>query len=172
MGRAGWLVLTIMEKQQQMFADDPVVRKVYKIPRYRVLMVKEGAVSAERKRMCSPQDIYNAVGDIIENVDREYFLIVILDAKNHINGVNVVSIGTINSTQVHPREVFKAAILANAAAIICVHNHPSGDPVPSKEDIDITHRLAEAGKVVGIEVLDHVVIGDGCWVSLKEKGIL
>ncbi len=76
-----------------------------------------------------------------------------------------------NSSLVHPREVFKAAILANAAAIICVHTHPSGDPSPSAEDMEITRRLVEAGKILGIEVLDHVIIGDR-WVSLKERGCI
>ncbi len=92
-----------------------------------------------------------------------------LNTKNNITGINVVSIGSLNSSLVHPREVFKAAILGNAAAIILAHNHPSGDPSPSPEDLEITRRLVEAGKILGIEVLDHVIIGDR-WESLKERG--
>ena len=160
---------TIMEMQQQMFVDDPVVQKINKIPRYKIMLVKEGNIPLERKHINSPQDVYNAVREIIGDADREYFMIVILNNKYCINGVNVVSIGTLSSSPVHPREVFKAAILANAAAIVLVHNHPSGDPTPSKEDIEITRKLVDAGKVLGIEVLDHVVIGDRC-VSLKEQG--
>ncbi|TLM97475.1 hypothetical protein FDZ73_24970, partial [bacterium] len=83
-----------------------------------------------------------------------------------------VSIGSLNASLVHPRELFKNAIKKSAAALILVHNHPSGDPSPSREDIDVTRRLAEAGKLLGIEILDHVIIGDLKYVSLKEKGII
>lgn len=135
-------------------------------------MVKEGSISTEQKLIRSPQDVFNVVHEYLEYADREYFLVLLLSAKNHVNGVNVASIGTLNSSPVHPREVFKAAILANAAAVVFVHNHPSGDATPSGEDMETTRRLAEAGKIIGIEILDHVVIGDGCWCSLKERGIL
>jgi DNA repair protein RadC len=150
---------------------DPVVQRLFKIPLYKIEMVREGAIPAERKRIGSPQDVFSAVHRFLENVDREYFMTLILNTKNNVVGANVTSIGTLNSSLVHPREVFKPAILANAAAIICVHTHPSGDPTPSPEDMEITRRLVEAGKILGIEVLDHVVIGSG-WVSLKERGIL
>jgi DNA repair protein RadC len=159
-------------KQTQMFVNDPVVQRIYKIPQYRITMVKEGNFSVGQKRIGSPQDAFNVVYEFLADADREYFLILMLNTKNCVNGTNVVSVGNLNSSLVHPREVFKAAILGNAAAIILVHNHPSGIPDPSSEDMEITRRLAEAGRVVGIEVLDHVIIGDGCWVSLKEKGIL
>jgi DNA repair protein RadC len=148
---------------------DPVVHRLFKIPLYKIEMVREGAIPVERKRIGSPQDVFNTVHGFLENVDREYFLTLILNTKNNVVGANVTSIGTLNSSLVHPREVFKAAILANAAAIICVHVHPSGDPTPSPEDLEITRRLVEAGKILGIEVLDHVIIGD-YWVSLKERG--
>lgn len=83
-----------------------------------------------------------------------------------------ISIGTLNSSPIHPRELFKPAIKNSAAAVILVHNHPSGDPTPSREDIDITNRLSESGKLLGIEVLVHVIIGDGSFVSFKEKDLL
>ena len=152
--------------------DDPVAQKVYKIPRYRITMVKEGDLSVERKQIRSPQDVFNMVQGFLADADREYFLILTLSTKNSIMGVNVVSIGSLNSSLVHPREVFKLAILSNAAAVILVHNHPSGDPTFSNEDLEITRRLVEASKIIGIEILDHVVVGDGCWVSFKEKGNL
>jgi DNA repair protein RadC len=152
-------------------ADDQVVQRVYKIPQYRITMVREGAVEVERKRIGSPQDVFNAVQGLLADADREYFLVLTLNTKNSLNGISIVSIGSLNSSLVHPREVFKAAILGNAAAIILVHNHPSGSPDPSNEDMEITRRLVEAGRVVGIEVLDHVVVGD-TWVSLKERGIV
>jgi DNA repair protein RadC len=78
----------------------------------------------------------------------------------------------VNATIVHPREVFKAAMLNNAAAIICIHNHPSGDPEPSRVDIETTHRLVDAGNILGIDVLDHIIIGDGKYISLQELGMM
>ncbi|MTI84963.1 MAG: hypothetical protein FH756_13985 [Firmicutes bacterium] len=85
---------------------------------------------------------------------------------------HTVSVGTLNSAQVHPREVFKVAIISNSAAIILGHNHPSGDPEPSHEDIEVTNRLVEAGQILGIEVLDHIVCGDSKYISLKTKGLM
>lgn len=166
-----------MIKQDQLFADnpfpdDPVARMIYKIPCYRTMMVKEGAISAEQKQIGSPKDVYNVVRDYLQYADREYFLVLMLNTKNCVNKVHVASIGTLNSSLVHPREVFKVAIIANAAAVVLVHNHPSGNVTPSHEDIKITHRLVEASKIIGIEILDHVIIGDNCWCSMKEQGIL
>jgi len=93
-------------------------------------------------------------------LDREHFVALLLDGKNKPIGYNVVSVGTLNASLVHPREVFKAAIIGNAAAIILAHNHPSGDPTPSAEDHVVTKQLVDAGVILGIRVLDHVVIGD------------
>jgi len=95
-----------------------------------------------------------------------------LNTKNHIIARETLSMGTLNASLVHPREVFKAAVQKSSASIICVHNHPSGDPTPSPEDIALTKRLAEAGHLMGIDVLDHLVIGDGRFVSLKEQGYM
>lgn len=83
-----------------------------------------------------------------------------------------LSMGSLNASIVHPREVFRAAIKRSSASIVCVHNHPSGDPTPSPEDIQLTHRLVEAGTIIGIEVLDHVIIGDQRFISLKEEGFM
>jgi DNA repair protein RadC len=161
-----------MTKQKSPAENDPVVQRVSKIPCYKIAMVKEGNISTEKKQIRAPQDVFTAVQGFLADADREYFLILTLSTKNNINGVNVVSIGSLNSSLVHPREVFKMAILSNAAAVILVHNHPSGDPNFSNEDLEITRRLVEAGRLIGIEILDHVVVGDGCWVSFKEKGLL
>ena len=103
-------------------------------------------------------------------LDREQFLVACLDAKHAIIGVNVVSIGSLTLSIVHPREVFKAAILLNTAAIICAHNHPSGDPEPSSEDRVLTVRLRQAGELLGITVLDHIVLGDDRTFSFAEQG--
>jgi DNA repair protein RadC len=105
-------------------------------------------------------------------LEKEHFKVILLNIKNHVISVEDISIGSLNSSIVHPREVFKPAIKRSSASIILAHNHPSGDPTPSREDIDITRRLCEAGKILGIEVIDHVIIGNGSFVSLKEKGVI
>jgi DNA repair protein RadC len=114
-----------------------------------------------RSQLTTSADVYRAFHERFERSDREEFLVVPLDGKNKAMGFHVVSIGTLTASLVHPREVFKIVLLANAAAIILVHNHPSGDPTPSAEDLAITQRLKEAGDLLGIRVLDHVVVGDG-----------
>ena len=102
---------------------------------------------------------------------KEHFLCVHLDGKNRLSCVDRVAVGSLNSAIVHPREVFKTALLSSAAALILIHNHPSGDPTPSREDLELTGRLKEAGELLGIKVLDHVIIGD-TYVSLCERGLL
>lgn len=108
----------------------------------------------------------------LKNVKKETFLCALLDTKNRLLREVKVSEGTLTNSPIHPREAFKEAIRESAASIIFVHNHPSGDPEPSKDDIAITERLKATGDIIGIAVLDHVIIGDGKYVSLKEKGIL
>lgn len=120
----------------------------------------------------SPQEVADLVMEEMRHLDREHFRAVVLGTKNQVLAVEPVSVGTLNSSLVHPREVFKAAIRHNAAALILVHNHPSGDPFPSHDDATVTTRLVEAGKILGIEILDHVVIGDRCYVSFKEQGLI
>ena len=141
----------------------------------RVVLVKEKVRKYELPRETkSPEEAYNAI-KIITNVQeeaQEVFGILVLNTKNKIVAVHEVSRGMLNSSLVHPREVFKPAVLHNAAAIICFHNHPSGDPEPSKEDIETTKRLVEAGKIIGIEIFDHIIAGDDRYVSLKERGAM
>ena len=123
----------------------------------------------------SPEDAANIFRVVFETdkMTRENFLVMYLDTKNKVINTSKVFSGTLNSSIVHPREVFQVACLSNAASIIVGHNHPSGDTSPSQEDIQVTRRLQEAGKVLGIEVLDHVILGfDGNYISLKEKGYL
>lgn len=120
----------------------------------------------------SPQDIAHLVMEEMRYLDREHFRVVSLSTKNHVLGISAISIGSLNSSLVHPRECFKEAIRRNSNAIILLHNHPSGDPTPSREDIDVTRRLADGGQILGIQVLDHVIIGDNRYISLKERGIL
>jgi DNA repair protein RadC len=120
----------------------------------------------------SPQDVASLLMNEMRYLDREHFRVLILNTKNHVLKNCLVPVGSVNSSLVHPREVFKPAIKNSASSVILCHNHPSGDPVPSSEDIKITAKLHEAGKLLGIEVLDHVILGDGVFVSLKEKGML
>ena len=122
--------------------------------------------------LTSPDSVANYLFDHFRDSYREEFLILILDTKNKIKASKTVSIGSINQTLVHPREVFRFAITNNANSIILSHNHPSGDPSPSHEDILITKRLQEAGKLIGIKVLDHIIIGNDKYISLREKKII
>lgn len=120
----------------------------------------------------SPHDVSQLMMEELRYLQKEHFVCLFLNTKNHVIGQETLSIGSLNASIVHPREVFLAAIKRSSASIICVHNHPSGDPTPSPEDIDITRRLVEAGSVIGIDVLDHVIIGDLTSVSLKELGLM
>ncbi|MBX4267156.1 JAB domain-containing protein [Clostridium estertheticum] len=138
-----------------------------------ITMVKEKMLQHEYgSKMSSPNDTVEIFRKFIGNSDREVLALMSLDTKNKINALTVVSIGNLNASIVHPREVFKMAILSNACSIIICHNHPSGDSTPSKEDINISIRLKECGKLLGIELLDHIIIGDEEYTSLKKRGIL
>lgn len=123
-----------------------------------IQMVKERQILYNGARLTTPEQAADAFCALIGNPDREYFVCLLLDGKNRISGIYTVSQGSLNQSIVHPRETFKAAILANSAAIILAHNHPSGDLAPSREDREITRRLKEAGELLGIRVLDHVII--------------
>ncbi len=101
---------------------------------------------------------------------KEFFIELCLDTKNQVLRRDTISIGSLNANIVHPKEVFKAALMESAAHIIVAHNHPSGDPTPSREDLEITKKLVESGKMLGINVIDHVIIGDGRHFSMKEAG--
>lgn len=118
----------------------------------------------------SPADAAGLVIEEMRHYLREHFRVLLLDTKNKVLGMEEISIGSLNTSLVHPREVFRPAIRKACASVILIHNHPSGDPTPSSEDIAVTRRLYEAGRLLGIEVLDHVVIGDGRFVSFREKG--
>ena len=125
----------------------------------------------ERTKIRSPRDVYNLLGPTLRDEKREHFMARLLDTKNGVMRSKTVSVGDLSSSIVHPREVFVEAIRHGAASLIVSHNHPSGDPAPSPEDIAVTRRLAEAGELLGIELLDHIVLGDDRWVSLKERGL-
>lgn len=135
-------------------------------------MVKEFSILYKNRVVRSPEDGYELMKEFLGDVDREHFIVVCLDTKNQPTALNVCHIGSLNASIVHPREVMKPAILSNAASILVGHNHPSGNPEPSHEDIQVTRKLVEAGKIMGIDVLDHIVMGEDEFVSLKEKGYI
>ena len=118
----------------------------------------------------SAGDVAQRMADRLRRLDREEVWVLLLDTKHRVVGTHVVSIGHLSGAPVHPRELFKEAIRRSAAAVVVVHNHPSGDPTPSADDLALTRRLRKVGDVVGIEVLDHVIIGDERHVSLRESG--
>ncbi len=124
-----------------------------------------------RPAIRSPGDVSKLLAERLRYLDREHFLAVLLDTKNQLLGTELVSVGSLDTSLVHPREVFKAAVRRSASSVILAHNHPSGDPTPSSADVTCTRRLAEAGHVLGITVLDHVIIGHGSYVSFREHGI-
>lgn len=143
---------------------------------FTIKLIKESSknYALDNKKIRSPQDVYDIVRAVlhISEEAQEVFGILALNIKNVVVGLHVISKGTLNVSIVHPREVFKAAMLNNAAFIVCFHNHPSGDPGPSPEDIEFTERLVDAGELLGMEVLDHVIVGDNNFASMKEKGLM
>ncbi len=136
-----------------------------------VKLVREKEVKYLATINC-PKDAVNIVRPMLEDCDREKTVALMLDTKNHVVAANVVSVGVINASLIHPREVFKVALLCNASRVVIAHNHPSGDPTPSSEDMIITENLAKAGEILGVEVLDHIIIGNKAWLSMKERGAL
>lgn len=146
-----------------------------KIPAKRVgivslKLVKESSVLYETRMIRSPYDAYKLIKNFLIDSDREKFVVACLDTKNQPVNISVVSIGSVNSAIVHPREVFKVAMLSNASKIICFHNHPSGNLKCSKEDENITNRLKECGEILGIELVDHIIVGDNnTYFSFKEN---
>lgn len=140
------------------------------------------AVELGQRIATSPRPPAERASGVLEIVDiymermryykKEFFNALLLNAKNEIISEENISVGDLSSSQVHPREAFNPAIRKSAASVVFVHNHPSGDPTPSREDIGVTMRLMEAGDILGIRVLDHIIIGDGTYVSFKQENIL
>ena len=126
----------------------------------------------EGNSISSPRDIAKLLINEMMSLKQEILKLIMLDTKNNIIGIKDVFKGSLNTSIVHPREIFKEALKKSSSSIIICHNHPSGDPIPSKEDINITLRLKECSKIIGIDLLDHLIIGKDKFVSLKEKGII
>ena len=137
-----------------------------------VRLVRDGSITADRNVIRRPEDAYAILKGYFSDLPNEHFLAILLNTKNYVIAVTPVSIGSLNASIVHPRELFQRAILANSAALIVAHNHPSGDPSPSPEDIALTRKLVEAGQLLDIPILDHVILGYGRYVSFKERGLI
>jgi DNA repair protein RadC len=139
---------------------------------YTVSTVRRTRRRKDPKEIRNPKAAYDLVRPLVKDADRERFYAVYLNTRNHVLAVELVSVGSVNASLVHPREVFKPAIALSAASLLVAHNHPSGDPAPSEEDLALTRRLREAGELLGIPLLDHVIVGEGAYRSLKEEGQL
>ena len=143
------------------------------VPRFDVRLVRDGRVATlEPTIIRRPEDTLPVLEAELSELGYEKFIALALNTKNHVTAVLPVSSGSLNASIVHPRELFQRAILANAASIIVCHNHPSGDPTPSPEDIALTRKLVEAGELLDIPILDHVILGYGRYVSFKERGLI
>ena len=139
-------------------------------PKNHIMLVR-GAKTAKLPKFTGPRDIHDAYMHLAD-LGQEEFHVVAVDNKNKVIDDYMVSHGSLISSIVHPREVFKFALLCNAASIICVHNHPSGDPKPSQKDLEVTKRLRDVGEMIGINVLDHIIIGDGYYFAFRESGMV
>ncbi len=143
------------------------VKAALELGRRMALSIKPEGIS-----LTSPGEVAEFLMEEMRFYNKEYFKIVLLNTKNQLISLEDISVGSLNASIVHPREIFHYPIKKSAAAIILVHNHPSGDPTPSREDLDVTKRLVEAGEILGIKVLDHIIVGEGRHLSFKEKGLI
>ena len=146
--------------------------RAYRVPRYHVQLVREGSLATSYPRFSNSVTIADWLRPMAMGTDREHFWLITLDAKNRLIGFHEISTGSLSTSVVHPREVAKAAILQSAAAVICVHNHPSGDPGPSREDREVTERLYKVMHTLGIRMLDHIIIGEDDHFSFADNGHL
>jgi DNA repair protein RadC len=145
-------------------------RREYRVGILRVRLVRDSSIPGQRC-ISGPADAARIASTYLDGADREHFVTLLLNTRHEVLGMNTVSIGGLASAPVHPREVYKAAILAGAASVLCIHNHPSGHVEPSRDDLALTSQLIAAGRLLGIEVLDHIILGaDGRYASLRERG--
>ena len=161
--------------------------KTYRIPRYKVCLVREGSDRSDFRRFTHSTETAAFAANLFRYGDREEMWVLLLDSKNRLIGTSLVSVGSLSTSIVHPREALKPAVAGRArtqgehwrevvrhsvAAVIYVHNHPSGDPAPSVEDRECTKRLFEAGQILGVRVLDHIIVGDADYFSFADSGLL
>lgn len=150
----------------------PLVRE-WSVPVYSCRLVRDREIPGSAPILYSPRDVARFAWALFEEADREMFAVAFLSQRNQVTGLHVVSVGGLSASIVEPRAVFKAAVLANAASLVCLHNHPSGNPEPSREDVAITKQLVEAGKLMGVPVLDHLILCSlDAYTSLSERGLV
>ncbi len=148
-------------------------RVVCETPLYKVMLVQDSSVPIADRGIRAPGDAAKIVMDYLRGVDREHFVGLYLNTANNLITIHTISVGTLNSSLVHPREVFKLAYMVNAASVVVSHNHPSGNAEPSQEDLAITKQLVEAGKILGIPLYDHVIVTEGNgFTSFSERGLI
>jgi len=140
----------------------------FELGRRCILTTREGAI----RKVRSPEDVAALMSVEMRELDREHFKAILLDTKNGIRKIVTVAVGSLNAALVHPRELFKAAVAASAAGIILVHNHPTGSPEPSAEDTELTIRFVKCGELMGIDLVDHIVVGGDRFVSMRERGLI
>ena len=145
---------------------------MYKIPIYKIMLVRDSSQDSEIKKIKTPTDAVWILQKYLYGADRENFVVMMLDAKNQVIGINTVSVGSLSSTPVHPREVFKPAILSNTAGVILCHNHPSGNLTPSESDKNLTRKIIQGGKLLDIKVIDHVIVTDGGHFSFVDEDLM
>lgn len=134
-------------------------------------------IHTKKKRLTSPEEVYKILKSVLEmenevDRDKEHFWAIGLGSRNDIKYIDLVSLGTLNANLVHPREVFRLAVMKGVASVLVVHNHPSGDPNPSEDDLTITARLTKAGKILGVDVVDHIIIAGEKFISFKDEGLI
>lgn len=168
------MIRTLPMPSQADTPDDPYQIHLFnRLPLYSTRLVRETEFTyPDRFQVTEPSEVATILRDYFRDKDREEFLIVLLDTANTVTGLSQISVGGLSSSVVEPRQIFKTAILANAAAVILAHQHPSGNPEPSREDIQITTQIAEAGEVMGIPVHDHLIITEADYTSLAERGVI
>lgn len=145
---------------------------VHRVPKYKVQLVRDGSVPFTTKICSTPRQAADLFRAFVGDSDREHLIAIFLDTQNRFLGLHTVSIGTLDYSVVHPREVFKAAILSNASSLVLAHNHPSGESAPSEEDVRITLELQKAGELLDIPLMDHIVVGEASYASFMEMGLL
>lgn len=147
--------------------------KCHYIPKFEVKLIRDGSLVAGCRMIRTSNDAYSMLSSYFNDLAKEHFLAVFLSTKNCVLGISCISVGSINASIVHPRELFIPAILACATQLIIAHNHPSGDPNASNEDVVLTKRLVQAGELLNMPIIDHIIIGDaGQYFSFKEQGLI
>lgn len=140
-------------------------------PTFKLMMVRDSKVAATSHSIISPADASYLLQEYLKDLPQEILAVAMMDTRNNVIGIITVAMGTLNSCHITMREIFKPALLMNAAAIVIAHNHPSGDPSPSPEDVRLTRSVVEAGKLLDVEVLDHIIVGENRFASLHTLGL-